>query len=141
MAGIVRRAPEGSMIVSLTMLSKTEGGPSVAEVETTGAAAAESNRRAADGSVDRATRKIEDDIMVIERVRGSSREGLVGRSVASFFQGAAGRRKTWDVTEERVGWQVAPLQTFPPQFVGSSICFVLMCLSEEKDASNNRTSG
>ena len=90
MAGIVRRAPEGSMIVSLTMLSKTEGGPSVAVVETTGAAAAESNRRAADGSVDRATRKIEDDIMVIERVRGSSREGLVGRSVASYFQGAAG---------------------------------------------------
>lgn len=29
MAGIIRRAPEGSMIVIFTMLSKTEGGPSV----------------------------------------------------------------------------------------------------------------
>ena len=49
MAGIILRAPEGSIIVTLTILSKTEGGPSLNDEDTAvdGAAAAAMLRRAA----------------------------------------------------------------------------------------------
>ena len=77
MAGIIRRAPEGSMIVIFTMLSKTVGGPSlVLFVATAGDAAAADRVRcavraemrllAAAGTVDRASLRREEDIMIEE---------------------------------------------------------------------------
>ena len=73
MAGIIRRAPEGSMIVIFTMLSKTEGGPLVFVAATAGDAAvadrvrcavrAERRLVAAAGTVDRASLRREEDIM------------------------------------------------------------------------------
>ena len=72
MAGIIRRAPEGSMIVIFTMLSKTEGGPVLFVVTAGDAAVADRVRcavrverrsAAAAGTVDRASLRREEDIM------------------------------------------------------------------------------
>ena len=73
MAGIIRRAPEGSMIVIFTMLSKTEGGPVLFVVTAGDAAVADRVRcavrverrsAAAAGTVDRASLRREEDIMI-----------------------------------------------------------------------------
>lgn len=72
MAGITLRAPDGSIMVTLTTLSKTEGGPSVYEEDTAvdGAAAAAMLRRAAVAvtvaeAARRAALKIEEESMML----------------------------------------------------------------------------
>ena len=71
MAGIVRRAPDGSMMVIFTNLSKTEGGPESVLVAIAGAAAAaDMDRREARMerrlvAVERAIRRREEDNMVV----------------------------------------------------------------------------
>ena len=54
MAGIILRAPDGSIMVTLTILSKTEGGPSFNDEDTAvdGAAAAAAMLRRATGAAD-----------------------------------------------------------------------------------------
>ncbi len=54
MAGIILRAPDGSIMVTLTILSKTEGGPSFNEEDTAvdGAAAAAAMLRRETGAAD-----------------------------------------------------------------------------------------
>jgi len=76
MAGIILRAPDGSMMVTLTILSNTEGGPSLNEEGATavdGAAAAAKLRRAAivaagAEAADRANLKRQEESMIVVKM-------------------------------------------------------------------------
>mmetsp|Transcript_7014 Transcript_7014/g.11447 ORF Transcript_7014/g.11447 Transcript_7014/m.11447 type:complete len:87 (+) Transcript_7014:429-689(+) len=67
MAGIILRAPDGSIMVTLTILSKTEGGPSFNDEDTAvdGAAAAAMLRRTEGATDRRATLLRQEESMVV----------------------------------------------------------------------------